>query len=55
MKVAGPGGGVRMRALSWWVKAVWVGAFALLILNAVVALFNVNALQRNDDLVAQAQ
>jgi PAS domain S-box-containing protein len=44
-----------MRTLSWWVGLVWVLSFALLVLNAGLALYNVNALRRTDALVTQAQ
>src|SRR5262245_30659706 len=44
-----------MRRLSWWVSVVWVLAFALLVLNAAVALYNVKALRRTDVLVTRAE
>jgi PAS domain S-box-containing protein len=44
-----------MRRLSWWVSVVWALAFALLVLNAVVALYNVRTLRRTDALVTRAE
>jgi PAS domain S-box-containing protein len=55
MEMAVPGGRVRMRPLSWWVKVVWGLAFGLLVADLVVALFNVSGLRRNDSLVARAR
>jgi PAS domain S-box-containing protein len=55
MGLAGSGAEVRMRALSWWVTLVWGLAFTLLILDIVLALFNVSALRRTDTLVAEAR
>jgi PAS domain S-box-containing protein len=46
---------MRMRALSWWVSAVWVVAFTLLIVNVIVALVNVSSLRQTDALLAQAR
>ncbi|HKA08761.1 MAG TPA: CHASE3 domain-containing protein, partial [Gemmataceae bacterium] len=44
-----------MRTLSWWVSVVWVLAFIVLVLNAIVALYNVNALRRTDARVTRAE
>jgi len=44
-----------MGRLSWWVSVVWALAFALLVLNAVVALYNVKTLRRTDALVTRAE
>jgi len=44
-----------MRRVSWWVKVVWALAFGLLVLDLVVALFNVSALRENDTLLAHAR
>jgi PAS domain S-box-containing protein len=44
-----------MRTLSWWVSVAWILAFVVLVLNASVALYNVNALRRTDAQVTRAE
>jgi len=44
-----------MRGLSVWVVAVWGMAFALLILNTAVSLYNIEVLVANDRAVSQSR
>jgi signal transduction histidine kinase len=44
-----------MRGLSKWVVAVWTVAFALLVLNAAVSIYNVDVLIANDRAVAHSR